>query len=197
MGRKRILFILLVLFAVGLCGCRSSDANVPDNVVAEYRGIQITKEVVQYNVDLYVFMSGGQVTPTEEEVLSQMLESTILLYESERLGLGATKEEIQAALDEAARMYENPYAKDQMDAYFQEYDLSLDTYLEMLKENQLPGTIARQKLRTAIGEEYCEKNGLRFENNSLPEEAQKAVDQYIEKLLKAERKHIKYYHQNP
>lgn len=116
----------------------------------------------------------------------------ILLYEAEHRGLGTTEEEIQGSLDNIAQAYEIPEGKEFMDAYFLEYDLTYDEYIELQKD-YLPRVIARQKLRDTIGREYCEEHGLEFTKINPPKEMTDAVDAYIEKLVKSERKHVIYY----
>ena len=193
MVRRIVSIVCIAMGILCLCGCTTSDADVPENVIAEYRGEYITKEVIQQNVEMFTFASGGQVCPTEEEMLEEVLRNPILLHEAERLGLTATEEEIQSMLDMTARAYESPETKEQMEAYFIEYGLTYDEYIEILKTEQLPRTIARQKLRYAVGQEYCEKHGLEFTNVNPPKEMTEAIDKYIEKLIKSEKKNVVYY----
>ena len=193
MLRKIISIVCIAMGILCLCGCKTSDADVPENVVAEYRGEYITKEVVQQNIEMFTFASGSQVCPTEEDMLEEILTNTILFYEAERRGLTATEEEIQTMLDMTARAYEMPETKTQLEAYFEQYDWTYDEYIEVLKTEQLPRTIARQKLRYAVGQEYCEKHGLEFTNVNPPKEMTEAIDKYIEKLVNSEKKNVVYY----
>ena len=90
-------------------------------------------------------------------------------------------------------MYDKKETKAQLEAYFKEYDWTYDEYIEILKTEQLPRTIARQKLRYAVGQEYCEKLGLEFTNVNPPKEMTEAIDKSIEKLIKSEKKNVVYY----
>ena len=91
---KRTVAYLLVLLLV-LAGCAAPKADVPANVVAEYRGQQVTEEILTQNIETLQFLAQGQ-QPTEQEMLEEILENMILLYEAEHRGLSATEEEVQA-----------------------------------------------------------------------------------------------------
>lgn len=189
---KRMILYFTVILSVFLCSCASHNTDVPDNVVAEYRGEQITKEIIAQNIETIAFLSGDGEQRSEKEMLDEILENMILLYEAEHRGLGATEEEIQGSLDNIAQAYEIPEGKEFLDAYFLEYDLTYEEYIELQKD-YLPRVIARQKLRDTIGREYCEDHGLEFSKINPPKEMTDAVDAYIEKLVKSERKHVIYY----
>lgn len=188
MKRTAVYLLILLLF---LTGCAAPKADVPANVMAEYRGQQVTEEILAQNIEVLQFLAQGQ-QPTETEMLEEILENMILLYEAERRGLAATEEEVQAGLDSAARAYEIPESKAALDEYFAEYGLSYDEYIERLRET-LPRTIARQKLRDTLGQEYCEKHGLTFTKVNPPEAMTKAVEQTIARLVQSEKRYVTYY----
>ena len=60
-------------------------------------------------------------------------------------------------------------------------------------EEQAPRSIARQKLLNAVGEEFCEQNGLTFTKVNPPKELVKAKEDYVDDLFEQAQDEIIYY----
>lgn len=56
-----------------------------------------------------------------------------------------------------------------------------------------PSILARRKLETALGEEYCREHGLEYTTVNPPKELTEAVDQAVDKLIQAQADEIHYY----
>ena len=88
--------------------------------------------------------------------------------------------------------YALPEGKALLEEYCQWAGITVDEYFVNL-ETQAPHTIARQKLLNAVGEEFCEENGLTFTKINPPPELMQAPKDYVADLFAQARDEITYY----
>lgn len=168
-----------------------------ETVLATYRGQPITADVVAYTVSMNELYGDDttEISASTDKVkhaIDGIVESMILLEEAERQGLEATDEEIEATIENAKLAYEIPEGKQMLDEYCAAMEISFEEYLEILAE-QSPRVIARQKLRDAYGQAYCEEYGLEFTKVNPPEQMEQAVSRAIEKLVSEHQQYVVYY----
>lgn len=163
-------------------------------VLATYKDQKVTRAMVTYQMNMNIMRSEqvAQEWDTDLKVVNNLIEGMILLEEAERLGLAATEEEVEAMVQSVKDSYELPEGKEILDAYCEGAGLTLEEYYEAVRE-QAPRTIARQKLRDAVGKAYCEEHGLEFTKVNPPEEMREAVDQYIADLFESQKQYIEYF----
>lgn len=166
-------------------------------ILATYNGQHITTDVVEYTIQMNNLynaseVEGLSVNAQKRKAIDDIIKSIIMLEEAERRGLGATDREIEATIKNTISAYEVPEGKEMIDDYCASLNITFEEYLEMIAE-QSPRTIARQKLRDALGKEYCENNGLEYTKINPPDGMAEAVDAAIEELVEANRSGVTYY----
>lgn len=161
--------------------------------LAEYCGEKIYQTDVEYCNKMNHLLDTGAADPqTMQETLTEILQNMVLLHEAERLGYTATQAEIDAMVENVKRTYSIPEGKEMIEQYCAGANISVDEYFAYLEE-QAPRVIARQKLLNAIGQEFCEENGLEFTKSNPPEELIEAREAYIAELFAKEEENIIYY----
>lgn len=161
--------------------------------LAEYRGEKIYQADVESHIKMGQLLGGGAADPqTMQEALTEILQNKVLLHEAERLGYTATQAEIDAMVENGKRTYSIPEGKEIIEQYCAGANLSVDEYFAYLEE-QAPKVIARQKLLDAIGQEFCEENGLEFTKSNPPEALIEAREAYIAELFAKAEEDIIYY----
>ena len=179
----------------GRCFNSVHDNKVRDTtIIASYNGHDITADMVEYQRKMNVIRSAETAKEynTDIDVTNRIIENIIIEEEAEKLGLAATDTEIEEMVTNAICAYSIPEGKAAMDAYCEGAGITLDKYLELLRE-QAPHTIARQKLKDVVGKQYCEENGLTFTKVNPPKEMLQAQETYIEELFKKHKADIVYY----
>lgn len=162
----------------------------PEEVVAEYKGQPIlASQLAQYR-ETYQLM--GAQPPSDAELLRQMMEDMVLEEEANRRGLAATQEEIDDMVQSVKDSYELPDGKEILDNYCNNAGITIEEYFDQVRESA-PSILARRKLETALGEEYCQEHGLAYTTVNPPEELTEAVDQAMEELVQAQAGEIQYY----
>ena len=132
-----------------------------DGVVAIYDGEEISQAAIEYQRNMNIMRDAETASTyqTNQDIINNIVKNMMLLEEAERQGLTATQEEIDEMMDNAYMAYEIPEGKAMIDAYCDGAGLTTDEYFSLLRE-QIPDAIARQKLKDAIGMDYCEENGI-------------------------------------
>ena len=173
------------------------DADAP-TVYAKYGDIIITADWVDYNRKMNILRgdAAAEKHKTDFDIVNRIIENEILFEEAKRRGLSATEEEINAMVNGAIGAYSLPEGKEMIDAYLKGAGITFEEYLAMLRE-QAPRTIARQKLKDAIGREYCEAHGLEFTKMNPPAEMVAAQEAFIQKLFEENKHKIEYYIEIP
>lgn len=165
----------------------------PEEVVAEYKGQPIlASQLAQYR-DTYQLM--GAQSPSDGELLRQMVEDMVLEEEANRRGLATTQEEIDDMVQSVKDSYELPEGKEILDNYCKNAGITIEEYFDQVRK-VAPSILARRKLETALGEEYCREHGLEYTTVNPPEELTEAVDQAMEELIQAQAGEIQYYLEN-
>lgn len=163
----------------------------PQEVVAEYKGQPILASQLSQWSELYQLM-GTQQPPSDQELLRQLVENMVLEEEAKRRGLAATQNEIDDMVQSVKDSYELPDGKEILDNYCKNAGITLEQYFDQVRE-VAPSILARRKLETALGEEYCREHGLEYTTVNPPEELTEAVDQAVDKLIQAQADEIHYY----
>ncbi len=173
----------------------ANGANSTDNsqVIASYKGYNITAAMVEYNRNMNILRDAKTADKfgSDREIAEQLIQNIIIKEEAERLGLTATKEEIDLMVTNAIRAYSLPEGKQILDAYCSGAGITFERYIELLRE-QAPSVIARQKLKNMVGQEYCKEHGIVYSNVNPPDEMVLAQEQYIAELVKSHRDDISY-----
>lgn len=162
----------------------------PEEVVAEYKGQPIlASQLAQWRES---YRLTGAQPPSDQELLRQLVENLVLEEEAKRRGLAATQDEIDDMVQSVKDSYELPDGKEILDNYCKNAGITLEQYFDQVRE-VAPSILARRKLETALGEEYCQEHGLEYTTVNPPEELTEAVEQAIEKLIQAQADEIHYY----
>ena len=161
-----------------------------DKVVAEYNGMTIHSSILAQQREIYRLTDTQP--PSDREIIDQMIEKKILEEEAARQGLSATQAEIDEMVQSVKDSYELPDGKKILDDYCQGAGITLEEYFDLVRE-QAPSILARRKLETALGQEYCQEHGLEYTKVNPPKEMTEAVDQAIEELVQAHADEIQYY----
>lgn len=165
-----------------------------ETVLAKYNGTSITSGMVEYHRNMNILRSEATASKnnTNENIINSIIQSLIILEEAEHLGLSATDEEVVALVENAIQAYSIPEGKKMMDDFCSGAGMTFEEYLEIYRE-QLPRSIARQKLLDAVGKQFCEENGLVFTKVNPPAEMVAAQEAYIEELFKKNSYKIEYF----
>ena len=116
----------------------------------------------------------------------------MLEEEANRRGLAATQDEIDDMVQSVKDSYELPEGKEILDNYCKNAGITLEQYFDQVRE-VAPSILARRKLETALGQEYCQEHGLEYTTVNSPKELTEAVDQAVDKLIQAQADEIHYY----
>lgn len=162
----------------------------PEEVVAEYKGQPIlASQLAQWRES---YRLTGAQPPSDQELLHQLVENLVLEEEATRRGLAATQDEIDDMVQSVKDSYELPDGKEILDNYCKNAGITLEQYFDQVRE-VAPSILARRKLETALGEEYCREHGLEYTTVNPPKELTEAVEQAIEELIEAQAGEIQYY----
>ena len=185
--------LLAVLFiGIGTSHKDGSEAGEP-GLLAEYHGEKVYQSDVEAYSDTARLLAGEDAElPTEREILTEFLQNMVLLEEAQRLGYAATQDEIDAMVEGAKQAYALPEGKALLEQYCEAAGMTMDEYFAEL-EAQAPRTIARQKLLDAVGEKFCEENGLTFTKVNPPPKLMQAKKDYVADLFAQAQDEIIYY----
>ena len=131
----------------------------PEEVVAEYKGQPIlASQLAQWRES---YRLTGAQPPSDQELLRQLVENLVLEEEAKRRGLAATQDEMDDMVQSVKDSYELPDGKEILDNYCKNAGITLEQYFDQVRE-VAPSILARRKLETALGEEYCREHGLEY-----------------------------------
>lgn len=186
-GVRLLAALLLAVLPVFLfAGCDSSK----DPVLATYKDTEITRSLVDHWKEVKRQLGGGAVS--DKDMVDEILVNTIMLDEAESRGLSVTQEEIDAMLQSQHDNYDAfEEIRTIIDDYCKEQDMTTEQYFAVLEE-QIPRSILRQKLRDALGQEYCAEHGLEFTKVNPPQEMTDYADAYLDGLLDTYSAYITY-----
>lgn len=203
------LVAVLVLIAIGLTAYATKgsspftnqgqlyrDALAADSsgAAATYKGQEIPMSAVEYQKKLNV-IQGAQTQSAESsdrDIVNRIIGGKILLEEAEARGITVTQEDVDAMVSAVEQAYAMPEGKEMMDEYFEGAGITAEEYFSIIRE-QMPETITHQRVRDAIGMEYCEAHGIEFTKENPPPEIREYVDAYIAALIEARQDDIVYY----
>lgn len=162
----------------------------PEEVVAEYKGQPIlASQLAQWRES---YRLTGAQPPSDQELLRQLVENLVLEEEAKRRGLAATQDEIDDMVQSVKDSYELPEGKEILNNYCKNAGITIEEYFDRIREVS-PSILARRKLETALGQEYCQEHGLEYTTVNPPKELTEAVDQAIEELIEAQADEIQYF----
>lgn len=177
--------------AQGTVGLSEANSNT---IIASYNGHNITVAMVEYNRNMNILRDEASASKHDSdlEIAEQLIANIILAEEAEKLGLSATKAEIDLMVENAIRSYSIPEGKAILDDYCAGAGISFEEYIELLRE-QAPNVIARQKLKNEIGKQYCEQKGIKYTHVNPPVDMIRAQEKYIAELIEQHKDDIVYY----
>lgn len=163
-----------------------------DRVVAVYQDSQITQSLVDYEKHNMSLLQGGEPV-TDREATDQLLRNIIILDEAAQLGISVTQDEVDEVLSMQRKNYEDyEDAKAIVDDFCAGAGITTEEYFSIIEE-QLSRMILRQKLRDALGQQYCDEHGLTFTKVNPPEEMTQYVEKTIDQFVASHKKDIVYY----
>lgn len=208
---KVLLIVLVCLAAVGgvaavaqprpspyrQAGNYFRQAQLEGDVVARYRDHEVMRATVEYYRKMDALSEstaadGGSAREGDREIIDSMLKGTILYEEAVARGYAATQEEVDETMEAIkTAYYENWSGAENIDEYCAGAGITVEEYFDLLTE-QMPRTISRQKLKDAVGREYCEAHGIEFTKMNQPAEIQTYVQNYIDDLFLSHADEIVY-----
>ena len=202
MKRRTFIIVLLciLLLALGFAvralsaPTHSKQPSGEPGVAAVYHDHVITIEALEYHREMRVLYGTAdkQKPVTDRELVDELVTSIVLLEEAERRGIAVTDEDVAALVNNTREVYADPEGRKPLDDYCAAAGITIEQYFENLEE-QAPRTIARQRVKDAIGNDYCEAHGIPFTKVNPPAEMEQAVSKELERLLQTARKDIVYY----
>lgn len=169
-----------------------TESGEKGKVLAVYNGHEVTAAVVEYQHKMNSLLFELR-NETDLEVVNRIITGIMLAEEAERLGIAATQEEIDAFIENMHSAYQHPDGKEMIDDYCEGAGLTVEEYFKITDE-QVPGMIARNKLRNKYHQEYCEENGIDCPPGTTTLEIQAAVETRIKEELFDKYKHnIQYF----
>ena len=165
----------------------SLDGNA---AVASYNGLFLTREILEHNRRMREMVGGNPLT--DLELINLIFENRMLLEEAQRQGIVVTQEDIGAYMDSLERGYALPEGKEQVDAWLQAMNMTLEEYYAQHRK-QAPDVIMRNRLKDSIMKQYCEKNGREFRKDKVTQDMIDAREAYIKNLFERNKHKIKYY----
>ena len=135
----------------------------------------------------------GRTTAGDAQALNRRLRNLAMLEEAERRGLTVTQEEVNYELNGQRQLYaDEEGVREMLDDYCENAGVTIEQHFSM-QEELMPHYILRQKLRDALGQEYCAQHGLEFTRVNPPQEMLDYLSRYLEGLLDTYRADITYY----
>ncbi|MCQ2406602.1 MAG: SurA N-terminal domain-containing protein [Oscillospiraceae bacterium] len=205
-----LIFIVVVLLAVGVSvyagiggdtffdfgkNYRKAQNEISaSDVVAEYKDYKIYGASVEYLRSMSSAMDekGASRYISDRDIVNSIIENIIVLEEAERMGLTASDEEVEEMVNSVKASYDIPSGKEMIDSYCEGAGITPEQYFDIISE-QLPRTIARQKLKDEFGKKYCLEHGIEFTKDNPPQKMLDATDEYIKELFEQNKKSIVYY----
>lgn len=171
-----------------------SEIEGTSDLAATYHDNIITRSVLDLHRKTRILLFNESVDNLSDYQLVNMLVKDMMLHEeAERLGLSATQAEIDNLVNETKRTYEeHPEIKEVLDDYCKGAEISIDDYFALI-ENSAPALLATGKLRTEIGRQYCEENGIAFSASNPSQEVLDAIEDYFDALFEENKDQIVYY----
>lgn len=163
-------------------------------LVASYKDLKIWKSSIEYEKKLDTLRE-TPLHESDQEIIDRLIEGQLLLEEAERRGIEVTDAEVEDMVSWVDQARETEDGRAMVDEYCAGLGITLDEYKEMIRE-QAPRTITRQKVRDAIGQDYCKEHDIEFTKVNQPQEMVDAVNAYIDGLLEAAQPEIVYYSRN-
>ena len=163
------------------------------DVAAEYKEYKIYRASVDYVRKMNAAAGAKENSNlSDKDIVNGIIENIIIMEEAQRLGLAATDEEVEAMINSVKSSYDIPDGKEMIDSYCAGAGITVEQYFDIVSE-QIPRTIARQKLKDDLGQKYCIEHGIEFTKINPSEKMLKAVDDDIREIFEKNSKYIVYY----
>lgn len=160
-------------------------------VLARYEDLEITEAEVEYQHRVTAMLY-EPIYETDLETVNRIIRGQMITDEANRLGLTATQEEINTAMEASRSALDIPEGKEMIEDYCEGAGLTIEEYFDIL-EAQVPGTITRNKLKNQYAQEYCEENGLEYQQGVYNAVVDAAVEARLNELFEKNKHKIKYY----
>ena len=169
-----------------------ASGRTDDPVIAAFKGTEIRQSRIDYEKQIMTVME-GRTTAGDAQALNRRLRNLAMLEEAERRGLTVTQEEVNYELNGQRQLYaDEEGVREMLDDYCENAGITIEQHFSM-QEELMPHYILRQKLRDALGQEYCAQHGLEFTRVNPPQEMLDYLSRYLEGLLDTYRADITYY----
>ena len=197
-----VIAVLIVVGSVGFAATRSAevsdyeragslyraaDGAQSTELAAEYRGEKLTMASLEYQRKV-----ARDTTSSDYELAYKLMGSAILYQYAAANGCGAAPEEVEETVQFQRETYETEDGRRDMDEYLTAAGLTFDEYIALV-EQQVPRTIARNKLKARFAEEFCTENGYEYDKNHLPFGAQEYIDAKLEQIIADAQSEVTYY----
>lgn len=161
MKRLLLLVFILSLFAVFLAGCGQENSGLPDHVIAEVNGEQISAEGFDREFKDVILepgkeAQGSNLGELREIYLDQIIERKILVQEAKRQGITISPEEMNQAISEI----QLDYPKEGFGEKLTLKGMTLEGWKDRLEEKLLAEKVMRSVFHSA--EKVEEKDALRY-----------------------------------
>ena len=191
-----ILIAVIILALIGsifVSGIKSSDISLfgeiwkadsmskDGNVAAVCNGEELLMSRIESERKIAETMQ-TDAHETDFEIAQRLVINELMEIEAEKLGLGASKDEINSMVSNAKIAYELPDGKEYIDEFCAGAGISVEQYFKEV-ENNAESAILRQKLRDYYGMQYCELKGLTFTKVNPPIEMEEHIDSQLYLLL--------------
>ena len=169
-----------------------ASGRTDDPVIAAFKGTEIRQSRIDCEKQIMTVME-GRTTAGDAQALNRRLRNLAMLEEAERRGLTVTQEEVNYELNGQRQLYaDEEGVREMLDDYCENAGITIEQHFSM-QEELMPHYILRQKLRDALGQEYCAQHGLEFTRVNPPQEMLDYLSRYLEGLPDTSRADITYY----
>ena len=187
------------MFRIGTSfrAAQADDAQAVSGAAATYGNYTVTWAMVDYQKAANATRDAQTADELsgDRALVDALLKGQLLLEDAQRRGLAATEEDVADMLAQTEQAYATQKGKAGIDEFCAGAGISYEDYLDILRE-QIPRMIARQKVRDAVGQDYCAEHDIEFTKVNQPQEMVDAVNAYIDGLLEAAQPEIVYYSRN-
>lgn len=167
------------------------DSGNGGKVLAKYEDLEITEAIVDYQHKVSAMLY-EPIYETDFQTVNRVIRGRMILDEAKRLGLSATQAEIDASMEASRSVMDLPGGKQLLEEYCEGAGMTIEEYFETL-EKQFPEMIAKNKLKNKYAREYCEKNGLEYQQGVYNAEVDAAVEEKLNELFEKNKHKIRYY----
>jgi hypothetical protein len=166
------------------------DPALMAKTAAAYKDYTVTMADVEYTKAL---SAAGNTEMTDRDAVRQLVTDCIVTDEAISKGYAATDAEIEEAVESTRASYDVPEGRQCIDNCLALSGQTFDEYLESLRQSA-PSMLTRNKLRRAYIEDYCRKNGVKYQNDTAYSAEMETVwNTYCQSLYNAHSSEVQYF----